>query len=164
MSGLNMIGFEFSMFPTAAVLVKDFDNLGLDIRSYNEPLKRSVQQVMAPSFQKNFDVGGRPPWEPLSDVTLEQKQRYGYGGEGILVRTGLLKKVVGQLNIWTIDRETAQLDEWGAARADYGVDLHEGTATIPARPFLVMQAEDIDGITQVFDTWIGERLIAHGFV
>jgi phage gpG-like protein len=101
----QILAFVFQ--PTVGISARGIDKLGIDIRSFREPLKRAVQQVMAPSFQRNFAEEGRPDhWEPLSDVTLAIRDREGFGNK-ILDRTGRLKKVTGQLNIWTIGRETA---------------------------------------------------------
>lgn len=101
----QILAFEFQ--PTVGISARGIDRLGLDIRSFREPLKRAVQQVMIPSFQKNFSEEGRPDtWPELSDVTLDIRAREGFGHK-ILDRTGQLKKVAGQLNIWTIGQETA---------------------------------------------------------
>ena len=55
-------------YPSPFVVAAQFDALGVSVRSFREPLKRSIQQVLSPSFQKNFDVGGRPPWKALSEA------------------------------------------------------------------------------------------------
>lgn len=100
---------QFDFQPSIGISARAIDKLGIDIRSFREPLKRVVQKVMAPSFKKNFDQEGRPDaWEPLSDVTLEIRSREGFG-DTILDRTGALKRTVQQLNIWTITTETATI-------------------------------------------------------
>ncbi len=93
--------------PTVGIAAGRMDKLGIDIRSFHEPLKRAVQRVVAPSIVRNFDEGGRPAWEPLSSATLELRSRFGIASTGILVRTGLLRRTMGQLNIWTITKESA---------------------------------------------------------
>jgi phage gpG-like protein len=101
----QILSFVFQ--PTVGISARGIDRLGLDIRSFREPLKRAIQKVMIPSFQQNFDAEGRPErWADLSDVTLAIRDREGYGSK-ILNRTGALRKVAGQLNIWTIGQETA---------------------------------------------------------
>lgn len=107
--GLNaddqILAFDFK--PTIGISAREIDKLGLDIRSFREPLKRAVQKVMAPSFRKNFEEEGRPEsWAELSSATLDIREREGYG-DMILDKTGLLKKTAQQLNIWTIGQETA---------------------------------------------------------
>lgn len=204
----NIMQFE-DMSPTIGILAKDVDRFDLDIRSFRVPLERSISQVMGPSFRRNFDVGGRPAWAPLSETTKLIKRRLGYGDKGTLVRTGLLRRVVGQKNIWSIGRNGALITgkETGWQRkADRGrtvgmyARLHQGgyegqmmsartereggqregllslfdeinealasgsvlTASrsqpIPARPFIVMQGDDMDDIEEVFGDWLDERM------
>jgi phage gpG-like protein len=99
---------QFDFQPSVGISARAIDRLGMDIRSFREPLKRAVQRVMAPSFQKNFDEEGRPDeWADLSDATLEIRERMGDRGDQILNRSGALRRVAGQLNIWTITQETA---------------------------------------------------------
>jgi phage gpG-like protein len=103
----GILQFEFK--PSVGISARAIDKMGVDIRSFREPLKRVVQQVMAPSFLKNFDQGGRPDaWTPLSEATLELKAARGHGSR-IMIATGALRRVTGQLNLWTITTETATI-------------------------------------------------------
>lgn len=102
------VGWKFE--PSIGLVAARVDKLGLDIRSFREPLKRVIQQVMAPSFKKNFDAEGRPDsWTPLSDATLAIREREGYGDGPILDRTGALKKTMQQLNIWSVSGTAAAI-------------------------------------------------------
>jgi phage gpG-like protein len=102
----ELLQFEFK--PSIGISAKNIDRLGLDIRSFREPLKRVIQQVLAPSFRKNFESGGRPDaWEPLSDATMEIRDRLGFSGDDVLVRTGALQRVSQQFNIWVVTGEAA---------------------------------------------------------
>jgi phage gpG-like protein len=148
------LGMGFSSHPI--IVAAGFRQLGKDIKSVKEPLKRSIQQVMAPSFQKNFDVGGRPAWEPLHPATIAAK-----GHSKPLVRSGTLRSVAGQLNIWTIQGQqgrafVSRLPD----RAWYGAIHQEGSERTPTRPFLVVQEEDGRKIDNVFDKWLRERVAA----
>jgi phage gpG-like protein len=121
-----------------------------------EPLKRSIQQVLAPSFKKNFDVGGRPnPWEPLADYTVEVRG----SATPILERSRLLKRTIQQLNIWTIDREKAALLDL-PSKIWYGKLQQAGRddQNLPARPFVMIQDDDYDKIERVFQVWLAERI------
>jgi phage gpG-like protein len=99
--------------PTLGITARRVDKLGMDIRSFREPLKRAIQQVVSPSIQKNFDESGRPTsWEPLSEATKEIQQRlYGNGDHDPLLRTGKLRQVFGQFNIWTVTQDSAILKD-----------------------------------------------------
>jgi phage gpG-like protein len=168
---------QFAFRPSVGIMAARVDRLGIDIRSFREPLKRSIQQVMAPSFRTNFDVGGRPDsWDPLAEYTVEERG----SSQPILVRSGRLKKVVQQFNIWSIDREKAALTDlpqsvWygkvhqaGIGRARRGRSLRDiekrakagkvRAVNIPQRRFVLIQdPEDYDAIERVFAEWLGER-------
>jgi phage gpG-like protein len=185
--------------PSLGITARRIDALGMDIRSYREPLKRSIQQVISPSIGRNFATGGRPAWEPLSPDTLEIQQRIsGIGQHAILVKTGHLQAVAQQLSIWTITRDSAiiQGDSFvsrvpyaGVQQAGYegrpsqsgrastkslkqivgearaaararGGQKSKDAPSIPARPFVMLQAEDLPKIDEVFMRWMGERIDA----
>jgi phage gpG-like protein len=119
----QLTAFDFK--PSIGIAAGKIDKMGIDIRSFREPLKRVVQQVMAPSFLKNFDESGRPDkWEPLSDATMLIRGREGYQGDKPLVRTGLLRRTMGQLNIWTITTVNATIQKL-PDKISYGA-IHQG--------------------------------------
>lgn len=93
-------------FPTLGIAAGRIDKLGIDIRSFREPLHRAVKEVMVPSIRRNFDEGGRPAWEPLSEFTLAMRTKAGTGDQ-ILVRSGKLRRKSTQINLWTITTTSA---------------------------------------------------------
>jgi phage gpG-like protein len=118
-------GIGVTLESTIGITAAKVDKLGLDIRSFRVPLTRSVQKVMAPSFVENFNHGGRPdPWEPLSDATREIHQRMGWEGGSVLVLTGKLRRVMGQLNIWTINTKAAIIK--GLPESVWYGEIHQG--------------------------------------
>jgi phage gpG-like protein len=143
--------------PPASMLEANYREFGLDIRSFREPLKRSIQQVMAPSFAENFDVGGRPPWEELSAGTIARK-----GSGEILVDTGKLRNKVGQLNNWVITQSDAQMAQVSGVPFAGVHQFGSPSRHIPARPFALMQDEDVTAVEQVFVEWLSERATARG--
>lgn len=153
---------RFDFKPSIGITAARVDKLGADIRSFREPLKRSIQQVVAPSIRENFDVGGRPAWEGLSDYAIARHEKEGGTGEP-LVKKGTLRKKAGQLNIWTITKETATIQKFPLW---YGY-LHQAgydsllAAKIPQRRFIMLQPEDIPEIDRVFEEWLDERISAH---
>ena len=187
-SMMSSMGLSITFSPTIGLSASRIDKLGMDIRSFREPLKRSIQQVIAPSFLTNFDVGGRPAWIPLSPSTLEIRSRFGRTGDRILVRTGALRRTMGQYNIWSVSDKAAMIKDlpanvwYGAihqAGASSGgfkslLERHGGDVKsalraaeqpgaakgfgIPARPFAILQEEDIEGIERVFWNWFEERV------
>jgi phage gpG-like protein len=188
-TGANMRGAGIEMFfePSMVISAGKVDKLGLLIRSFREPLKRAVKDVMIPSIHKNFTVSGRPKWSPLAaDTVLMKTYSPGLGYiHKPLIRTGLLQKTMLQQNIWHIDPERATIAQlpdkifYGAiqqAGTSGGktfslknvttgrIELHtEGTdGQIPARPFVVVQEEDIVKIQEVFGVWLDERIAMAG--
>lgn len=130
---------------TAAILARDIDKLRVDIRSFKVPLKRSIQQVIAPSFQTNFDVGGRPPWEPWSEFTPEIKRRTGRPVRKLMIQSGKLRRVSGQLNLWDISRTEAFLSDlpsrvWYGRLQQLG---YEGVATVNDEPVPTATGEEL---------------------
>jgi phage gpG-like protein len=150
------------MLPPASVLAAEFAGLSRSFKSFREPLLRSVREVMAPSLRRNFEVGGRPPWEPLADQTIDRKSlaphRAGFVGAP-LIRTGALMQAAGQINLWKIDKEAAEATGGPA----YGIIHQEGWEFGPAREWAIIQPEDANKIEDVFQRWIDERLRGAGF-
>lgn len=164
-SGLRIdLGLQFEFKPSIGITARHIDKLGADIRSFREPLKRSIQQVLAPSFRTNFEAGGRPEkWAPLSEFAVEMRGN----DRPILVRSGRLKKTIQQFNIWTVDREKAAILDlpqkiWYGKihQAGYGKrgTGQSAAAGIPARPFVMIQEEDFPKIERVFELWLAERV------
>jgi len=196
-ASLYNLGFDFN--PSIALTAKNFDTLEIDVRSFREPLKRSIQTVIAPSIGANFLAGGRPEtWVPLADATLPVKSKdpkTRFPVEDPLMRSGLLFKTMQQYNIWTVTSIDAKIEslpdkiwygnihqgglgspEPSAAEASGGT--MEGFMSMiervlesgggggqrgqyfPARPFAMVQTEDLDKIRDVFEIWLNERIVA----
>jgi phage gpG-like protein len=210
LSGLRLdegiMAFDFK--PSLGIMARDVDKLGIDIRSFKEPLTRAIKQVMIPSIRKNFEAEGRPAWDSISNATEVLREREGTSGP-ILDRTGKLKRVAQQQNIWTINQESASIRDlpskvWygkvhqegmggmgrrikqelasakkrgenispseAGRRAMRGLDKEmlsgkagggKGTVNIPARPFILFQDEDMDGVYEIFQSWLEERMMVH---
>lgn len=155
-------GIDIDWFPSPRIVALQLDHFGMDIRSYREPLQRAVQEVMAPSIGENFEVGGRPSWDQLSEFTIAKK-----GHDTILVDSGALERIAQQLNVWTINRYEAYINDLPGA--EYGFFHQSGFTNartgrdVPARQFLLIQPEDEEAIVELFEEWIQERLLASGF-
>ena len=202
-------GVEFTFSPSLAILAGKVDKLGMDIRSFREPLTRAIKQVVIPSIKQNFAAEGRPAWVPLNEDTLSVKNWKGYPPD-ILRRTGKLAKVAAQQNIWTINEKAAAVkslpesvfygmvmqaggtvaNSEGASKYSQGTNRRtagrggrfermrqeqlnamrtgktimkkgkdkRGSGNIPARPFIMLQAEDEEEIGKVFAKWLDERV------
>lgn len=152
---------KFDFQPSPAIIAASIDKLGMDIRSFREPLKRAIKEVMIPSFRKNFTQGGRPSWQPLSDVTVELRG----SATPILIRSGRLMRTMEQESIWTVTEEHAVIENL-PQQVWYGM-LHQSgnrrKSVTPARPFALIQPEDEEKILEVFDNWFAERAARVGW-
>lgn len=162
------MGIDYSFSPNPEILAAEMDSMGVDVRSFREPLTRAVREVVIPSMQENFNVGGRPEWEPISDATSLIKGKV-TASQGTLVRTGTLQKNMAFLSLWSINTTSAAITEL-PSRIAYGGIHQAGSSSgsgrgsnIPARPFAVIQDEDEDKISDVFDRWLGERAAEAGW-
>jgi phage gpG-like protein len=181
--------FSGASFNTQAkILAHDVDKLAMDIRSFRVPLRRAVEQVMIPSIRTNFDVGGRPRWQPLAQGTVDN--RHG-SAEPILIRTGRLKRTATQKNMWkyyttsigssvsAVEFDEDQLKrrvpygifhQYGAVGWRNAVDrmvLQAGgipgppSWELPSRMFVTMRPEDQVEIHSIFYAWLVERADYH---
>lgn len=131
--------------------LEDFSQYG--IRSFREPLVKSVRSVVIPSIRKNFAVEGRPAWAPLAPATVLDR-----GASGpILDRTGRLKRVATQFNIWSYTRDSATITGLDS-RVKYAKYHQGGTRKMPARPFVMLQNEDEEEIERIFYEWLDMRM------
>lgn len=153
-----MAQFDITWIPDLKIVMAEMLGLSEDvqIKSMIEPLKRSIKQVVSPAFIDNFTSGGRPAWEPLSAASTEAT------GE-LLVRTGKLKRVAGQQNLWTFNGPEGTATAENLGSAPYGAFHQAGTSKMPARPWAMLTSDDEDKIQQVFGTWLDERIAARGF-
>lgn len=163
--------------PSIGIMARKVDKLGANIRSFREPLRESVRDVVIPSIQMNFAKSGRPRWPELAESTWAQKTL----GEKALIRTGALRDTMKQIGIWHIDTEKAMITNL-PSRVWYGVVqqaglggtsttfvrnigtggmtaiTEEGEGGIPARPFVMLQESDMPKIDMIFVRWVNKRV------
>lgn len=169
---------EFEFQPSIGILANRMAAFGAEFDNLREPLVKSVQQVMIPSFRANFAAQGRPAWKELSPVTV--KRRNGETGP-ILRRTGRLERDATQTRIWKFTNTAASIQTWPQSswyavlhQAGYGSAAGTSVAqqtsrnaaafTIPARPFIMFQEEDVPKIQEIFAEWMTAQAIKYGWV
>lgn len=169
----RQVSIDMHFEPSVGILARKVDKLSASIRSFREPLKRSVKEVMIPSIRKNFDAEGRPSWAPLADATVLKRGT----AHPILNDSGALKATMGLLKIWHIDTEKAMITDlpqnvWygkvhqaGMGAAEIFEDPVSGAThnigedgSIPARPFVMIQPEDEEAMERIFSLWVAERV------
>lgn len=168
-SGVEFVSIDFE--PEPIILAAAFETFSINIKSFRVPLERSVRKVLAPSLAKNFEVGGRPPWIPLTDTTIQEKTRKGASDPGkILVRSGQLARKAGQINMWVVKGPAgeAYINAGTLGKVFYGVYHNFGMASgadepgYPQREWAMIQPEDANEIEEIFFIWIEERALAAG--
>jgi phage gpG-like protein len=163
---LTYLQFEPSLGITAARINK----LGADINDFKDILRKCIREVVIPSIQTNFTSGGRPPWPPRSQETIEFRAMMGEDiGPSVMIRSGALMGAMNDIGLWTITDDFAILTDipdsvwYGKVhQAGFGgktssAGKHE-IAAIPARPFVMFQPEDEDRILELFEEWLGEKI------
>lgn len=128
----RITSMKFDIRPSIGIVAKDVDRLGLDIRSFKEPLTRAIKLVIIPSIRKNFQSGGRPAWTPLAEATIIRR---GYSAWPILNVTGRLQRRATQFNIWDIGMTSATVRKL-PQDAFYGVYHQAGGSANPMATLL----------------------------
>ena len=110
------------------------------------PLMRQWAEVAHFSVTRNFDVGGRPRWKPLSAVTIKKKGH----NRPLIGRTGNLANITVQSG-----RTSVILGTHPSARAYAAIQQFGGRAgrnlkvLIPARPYMMLQPDDMVEMRQL---------------
>lgn len=122
--------------------------------SDTQPLMREIAEVAKTSVETNFEVGGRPVWKPLAASTIQAK-----GHSKPLLASNVLRNIVTKVT------DTSVTIGVQPAAKDYAAIQHLGgkagrgqKVTIPARPFMLLQSEDIDEIERLVDEWVSKPL------
>ena len=125
--------------------------LATDTRHVERPL-RAAGAVILSSVERNFRAQGRPqPWEKLAERTRRARRRgRGRGSARILIDTASMKNAIG-MKVRTEGVEVG-LNKVQARRQHFGFPggSGRGHARTPARPFLMVQREDVQTIGDIF--------------
>lgn len=126
--------------------------LATDTRHLQRPLE-AAGAYMLTSIEKNFREQGRPQkWKGLSERTRAGRRRgRGKGGAQILIDRGRLKNSIG-FRVHGDDGVEVGTNVKYAKRQHFGYPGGKGRghSRTPARPFLLMQGEDIREIGNIF--------------
>ncbi len=121
------------------------------VDNFKPALQDIASEVIGPSIQKDFDVGGRPPWTPLAQSTIRKKSRQGAASPSkILVHSGALEKAASDHKKYTINRDT--LRAWPFGNRYWG--FHQVGDGVPQRVIMMLQAADRSDITRLFANYI----------
>jgi len=121
------------------------------------PVMSTIGEIVISSIEKNIEVGGRysspeswrggtRKWQGLSSATIKQRTKKGYWPGKILQQSGQMagsvsKKVGNNYVIVGSNKKQAAIQQFGG-KAGRGYKV-----TIPARPWIVVQDEDLTEMT-----------------
>ena len=159
-----MTFFTFDITPDASIFVTKIAAFQHSIRSFHEPMDRSVREVLIPGIQEAFDQEG-PGWAPLADSTVRIKKQLGLD-RGILKRTGKLESAATALARWKFTTDSALFDNF-PSKVSYGYPLNDGFinaqtyTSVPAREFIKFDSDQRAEVADIFDNWLDERRARH---
>ena len=148
------------------------------------PAMKVIGQIVRTSVVRNFEVGGRPKWKPLSPVTLALRR-----GTKVLYRQGMAGGLMGSIHakhyknraVIGTNKIYAAVHQFGAKKGSFGqftanikahmrkmgskqVQVRAHTRSvklpwgdIPARPYLMVQDEDWVEIREALGDYIVGR-------
>ncbi len=145
---------------------KDLQDMARDLAGTNrmrQPLLDSAKEVLIPSFNKNFQVGGRPRWEPSVPISTYRIEKKASGSPTLWV-TGKMKKAATRMARFKVLENKMTYGYfpptvWYAMVHDS--DVLATRAKIPTRPFALIQPEDVDDITRIFMRWYESMVNKH---
>jgi len=127
-----------------------------------------VDEIMQSSFEKNFSSQGRPRWKALSEETIEDRLRKGFGSGPILTRTGNLRDEItslkGKVSLgvkealirWGIDDlRSEEKAKFGAHQLGKG----RGGQNLPQRQMIGFHEEDRERIITSLKKWIYSQFV-----
>lgn len=113
------------------------------------PLMKNIGEVALQSVQENFEVGGRPAWQPLAPATVKAK-----GHSKPLIASGILKNVVMKASATEVVVGVQPAAQAYAAIQHFGGRAGRNhRVTIPARPYMLLQPEDLQEIDDLVQSW-----------
>ena len=117
-------------------------------RVTSQEVLNEVGEILVSSVQQNFEVygrfgekegeGGSKKWADVSEDYAEYKKLQGKDPANILLYTGQLRSSI----TYRVEGNTVFV----GTNKDYSEYLNDGAGLMPARPFLVIQPEDVDDI------------------
>ena len=165
-TGLN-VGVSIS--PSPMIIAAGFYKAGSSMRGVRAPLSDTVEKVMTGergAIARTFRQQGNPAnsWHPLSERSRTARSKAGFGpSRPILMRTKALYRAAIAKARWdyrSTPREGVAYVKSFPAHVPQAASMHFGHAPhgIPARPFMVIGAQDEARMGRQFGRWVDNRL------
>jgi phage gpG-like protein len=135
-----------------------FDKLEQELLNPQEPLEKSAG-FMREEALRNFPTQGgafEEPWSPLRETTLKIKEKKGYGGQPMMVRTGLLRDSFMD-NGPMVSSGMGEVEVYNpvsyAKEHQYGIP-----GKLPRRVLLKFIGKQVNDITNIFFDWVVQKI------
>lgn len=139
-----------------------------DIRSYREPLKESIDEVVTPRIKLNFigeTAAGEYNWQRLARRTEYERDRLGFGKQHPKLRRTdkLFRAATRRRAIWTFKTQTVPPEAFIdprklQMRVPYALYHQEGVEfRMPAREYMVINESDAQKIEEIFADYLVKR-------
>ena len=140
----------------------DLADLSRDLAGTNsmkQPLLDIAKEVLAPSIDKNFKVGGRPSrWAAVSPISAYRDL---HGDGPPLWVTGKMKRAASALARFKVSENTMNYGYFPPSL--WFAMVHDSAsvsarANIPHRPFALIQADDIPKMGDILMDWVERQV------
>ena len=145
---------------------RDADGLALSLAGKNrmrQPLLKIGREVMSPSIERNFAVGGRPnKWEQSGTSRYRESKGDRSGSSSPLWVTGKLKRSAGAFARWRVRSNELTygyfpITSWHAVVHDKG----SSKAQVPQRAFALFQPQDMNDARDILWEWFEDKINLH---
>ncbi|MBF0481286.1 MAG: phage virion morphogenesis protein [Desulfovibrionaceae bacterium] len=117
------------------------------------PAMRKAAGIMADAVEENFDQEGRPKWPSLAAATIKARAKTGNWPGKILQRSGSLAASITRSS--DAHQAMAGTNKVYAAIQHFGGKAGRGhKVTIPARPFMKLEEDDMAKIVKMFEEYL----------
>lgn len=144
------MGLQTSVYVDDVALRRKLEEYKIRFKDFSDPMAK-IGELLVASIKKNFEVGGRPAWRPLSPATILRK-----GHSTILVDTGRLRESVE----FKAEREYVEVGSFNMPERIYGEFHQKGTDRIPQREWRVMQPDDRSTIVVIMHEFVRDVVAA----
>jgi len=134
-----------------------FDRLTSELLNPKKPLNESGD-FMREEAVRNFPAEGKvfgEKWPPLKEITIKIKQKKGYGGQPMMVRTGRLRD-----SFFVEEPEISEgFGTINVLNPTFYAKFHQmGVGKLPRRVLLKFSKKQREKIAQIFVDWIYDRI------
>ncbi len=127
------------------------------IVDFSPALREIAKLGVRPAVARNFAEGGRPPWTPLAESTIQNKIRRSLPSR-ILVATTRLESWATSRSAYRITSHSLET----VGGPDYWIHHQTGTPRMPQRVIFNLQIADQRIIGGIFNNFIAAHLAANG--